>query len=567
MSNSLLGSDSSRVKEPRSGLCLLRRRSLIRVEQEISGVIRFGAAIVVCVTWLLLSLGGCSESGNAPTPSSPTLEYFDDGTGIQWLNGDVEGAFALAAEQNKPLFLYWGAEWCPPCHAIKATVFKTREFRERSELFIPVYLDGDTEDAQRYGEQFAVMGYPTMIVFSPGGQEITRIPNGIDIQAFAEVLDLAMSSLRPLTDIALSIAAGQPPDARDCTLFAYYSWEQDNDRILAEQDSTLLFRSAAQQCGKDHPDGPRLDLLYLEYAVRAAARDDNPVPLSMDDQQVALAQLIVILANPDAIRSNAMTLIRFGDEFAATFTDPKSVERTALVDALRSAFDLIAADEEAFPTDRLYASMGKRSLEQIDDPDAPVSDALEAEILSRVAWADATTTTPHERQAVINAAANVLIAAGLDDHAEALLLREIERSKQPYYFMSGLAELAEEDGNSAAALAWLKRAHEGSRGPATRFQWGQNYVAGLIRLTPGDAATIEAQTVNLFEELQRSVGVFYHRTARRITQLEEQLLEWNSNGDYDAQLDAIRTAVNDLCAAIPNEDSSRARCEAFLAAA
>ena len=122
-------------------------------------MIRFRVMVALSVAWLLVSLGGCSESTNEPAQMSPTLERYDDGTGIQWLKGDVEAAFALAAQQNKPVFLYWGAEWCPPCHAIKATVFNTREFLERSQLFIPVYLDGDTEDAQRYGERFAVMGF------------------------------------------------------------------------------------------------------------------------------------------------------------------------------------------------------------------------------------------------------------------------------------------------------------------------------------------------------------------------------------------------------------------------
>ena len=51
------------------------------------------------------------------------------------------------------------------CHAISATVFKSPEFLERSKLFVPVYLDGDTENAQAYGEKFSVRGYPTMIVF------------------------------------------------------------------------------------------------------------------------------------------------------------------------------------------------------------------------------------------------------------------------------------------------------------------------------------------------------------------------------------------------------------------
>ena len=67
---------------------------------------RFRTAFTIHASLVLLCLSGCSESGKSPTP-----EYYDDGTGIQWLRGDVEGAFALAAEQNKPVFLYWGTEW------------------------------------------------------------------------------------------------------------------------------------------------------------------------------------------------------------------------------------------------------------------------------------------------------------------------------------------------------------------------------------------------------------------------------------------------------------------------
>ncbi|MCK7510191.1 MAG: thioredoxin domain-containing protein [Desulfobacterales bacterium] len=66
------------------------------------------------------------------------------------------------------MFLYWGAEWCPPCAQIKSTIFNKREFQERSRLFVPVYLDGDTPSAQKHGERFGVVGYPTMILFQPG---------------------------------------------------------------------------------------------------------------------------------------------------------------------------------------------------------------------------------------------------------------------------------------------------------------------------------------------------------------------------------------------------------------
>ena len=36
---------------------------------------------------------------------------------IAWFPGDVDAAFSRALAEHKPLFLYWGASWCPPCTA------------------------------------------------------------------------------------------------------------------------------------------------------------------------------------------------------------------------------------------------------------------------------------------------------------------------------------------------------------------------------------------------------------------------------------------------------------------
>ena len=74
-----------------------------------------------------------------------TAATLDPAEGIDWFEGSVDEAFAEAKATDKPIYLYWGAVWCPPCYAISATVFKSPEFLERSKLFVPVYLDGDTE--------------------------------------------------------------------------------------------------------------------------------------------------------------------------------------------------------------------------------------------------------------------------------------------------------------------------------------------------------------------------------------------------------------------------------------
>ena len=78
--------------------------------------------------------------------------------GIAWQQGDVDAAFALAKRTGKPLLLYWGAVWCPSCNQVKSTVFSQQAFKTRSSLFVPVYLDGDTESAQKLGERFKVHG-------------------------------------------------------------------------------------------------------------------------------------------------------------------------------------------------------------------------------------------------------------------------------------------------------------------------------------------------------------------------------------------------------------------------
>jgi protein disulfide-isomerase len=193
-----------------------------------------------------------------------------------------------------------------------------------------------------------------------------------------------------------------------------------------------------------------------------------------------------------------------------------------------------------------------------------VDPALAEEIRQRVAWADQAARTPYERQAVINVAWYTLYQAGLEDLAEDMLLAEIERSKQPYYFMVDLADLKQEAGQTAEAIAWLRKAYDTSEGIATRFQWGYSYVSGLLEMIPDDADTIAAATEELLAELDGHPDAIYGRTARILKRLGEKLGDWNNDGRFDAQIAQIQSRVDGLCADLPETDDAVGTCREFM---
>ncbi len=520
-----------------------------------------------------LVMAGCGRSESPPPEADPPATipagesqalHEPANHDIQWHEGDVESAFALAKQEGKPLFLYWGAVWCPPCHQIKDEIFSRPEFVEKSRLFVPVYLDGDTERAQKYGDRFGVRGYPTIIIFSPDGAELTRIPGGLDIGLYAEVLDLTLEGVRPVPDIVRAVMAGEEVEPDDYQLLGFYSWSQDNDRALGELDPVETFRMMSEGCPPElAAASARLYAEYLRAAIEAGKDEDNPYEMSSAQKSGAVERVNLILADAELSRANVPLVIYYADDMVAGLTAPDTEERAALVAAWNDRLDAIAADPRTSVADRLWTRYARLLIATMDSED-PVPESVAAQAREDVDQANEQAISEHQRQSFMNAAWYVLTASGQSDYARELLLEELEKSRQPYYFMPSLAELAEQDGDTEQALAWLKRGYDTAEGPATRFQWGYYYVSGLIRLTPDDADTIAAATEQLLTELDGHPDAIYNRTGRIMKRLGEKLGEWNVDGTHDVQIRAIQSRLDSLCADIPEEDDALQTCRVFM---
>ena len=512
----------------------------------------------------------------APRPVAVDDHAAPAEAGIAWRqavnDADVNAAFAIAKAESKPVFVYWGAKWCPPCNQVKATLFNRQDFIERSRAFVPVYVDGDSPGAQKLGARFKVSGYPTMVLFNPQGTELTRLPGEVDPKRYTEVLTLGMNAQRPVKEVlAMVKAGGQGVTADDWRLLAFYSWGTDQQQVVPTDAVPALLKQLADACPADQTDTAtrlRLDALAAADGTAAAKA---PAKATTKPDPTTQAMLLKLLADPAAARAHADQLASNASGITRTLSAAGTPQRAQLVTAFDLALKRLEADASLSRADRIGALIAQVDLARIDAPAAQkppakvkLPDALLADVRDHVARVDRDITNGYERQAVITAAAYLLELAGLGAESDTLLKANLAKSHSPYYLMSELAGNAKNRGDTPEALHWYEEAFNTSEGPATRLQWGASYVNAMVELAPQDEARIEKAVQQLLTEAATLPDAFYERSGRSLQRVGTQLRGWNKGGAHAASMRRLQGQLDGVCGALDAADSKRANCEALL---
>lgn len=549
------------------------------------------------LSWLAMATSGLVACSKPAEPSSPTpapsvsttatpesstlpptaddahAATGHDESGIAWKyansGADVDAAFAEGKASGKPLFVYWGAKWCPPCNQVKATLFNRQSFIERSRAFVPVYVDGDSPGAQKIGARFNVSGYPTMVLFNPAGTEVTRLPGEVDAERYSQVLTLGMNADRPVRALlADALAGGQKLGPNDWKLLAFYAWDVDEQQIVPKADLPKTLATLAANCPASESEASAR--LMMKSLV---ASDAKKAPTA---DAASRQSVMKMLASAADTRAHGDMVMYYAPDLTRAMSAAGTPERAQVAQAFDTALKRLEADATLSRADRMQALAAQVDLARIDEPEAApgaikpaprLPAALLADVREQTARADREVTNGYERQAVITAAADVLQEAGLSAESDALLKANLAKSHSPYYLMSELASNAKKRGDKAEALHWYGEAFARSEGPATRLQWGNSYVTALVDMAPTDDAEIEKTASTLFTEAAALPDAFYERSARSLQRTGTKLQAWNQGGAHQATMKRLQARLDAVCAPLSAGDGQRAACERILKAA
>jgi thioredoxin-related protein len=487
------------------------------------------------------------------TPGAQAIAWHPGGSDVE-----IERAFAAARSSGKPLFLYWGAVWCPPCNQVKATLFQRADFIDRSRAFVPVYVDGDKPGAQKVAARFHVEGYPTMVLFKPDGTEVTRLPGEVDPERYLLALSAALEAQVPARELVRRALAGMTLEPQQWRLLAFYSWDTDQARVLPEKELPARLAELAGRAPVDLSD------VRDRLALKALAAVSNSAPASSAVLASGRQALEHLLGDPAAAAMQSDLLTGYAGEMV-TLLAPEGQERRALAERVDAALARLVKSNGLSRAVHVDALDGRVSLWKLSAGDGALSPQQRQEVLVDVARLVAATTDRYERQAVVPAAAHVLREAGLLDESDELLKMELPRAIAPYYHMLGLAGNAKARKDYPAALHWYEQAWLHSEGPATRLQWGTGYVGSLIELAPDDVGRIERTARTLIAELQPRSETFYERNQRALTRMSARLLQWEGKDPARRRAVAqIRQQLATTCSKLPSRDTGRSNCSRLL---
>lgn len=123
---------------------------------------------------MTLTAPGCHRS--APASEEPAAIASHGEASVSWTTSWDEAAKRARAEK-KAILIDCYADWCIWCRRLDATTYRDPKVVSfLTDRVVATKLNVDKPEGRRVASQYHVDGLPTILVLSPDGHELGRIP-------------------------------------------------------------------------------------------------------------------------------------------------------------------------------------------------------------------------------------------------------------------------------------------------------------------------------------------------------------------------------------------------------
>ena len=177
--------------------------------------------------------------------------------GIEFFHGEWKEALALAAKEDKIVFVDAYAEWCGPCKRMAKNVFTLSDVGDfYNKNFINLKLDMEKADGRTFGAKYPVSAYPTLLFLDSEGNLLKKVTGG---QQGPQLIALGETAIKSY-DKSDKFAALYEEGKRDYELMVNYVRELNK----VEKPSLKI----SNEYLKSNPDiSPNQKALFLMEAV------------------------------------------------------------------------------------------------------------------------------------------------------------------------------------------------------------------------------------------------------------------------------------------------------------